>query len=127
MEQILLILPSLLGLDPGTFALLVGIIVLVSNVTSKVIPESATGTLGVLRKVAAVLGAAASNRITPNVSSKDISKAIAAGIPDSTVRQAADQLPEAVETGRGTNAFAEAIVESVQPTIGPGPFEPQGE
>lgn len=110
MEQILLMLPSLLGLDPGTFALLLLVGVTVANVTSKLIPESATGTLGVIRKIASILGVALANRITPNVSSKDISKAIAAGIPDSAVKQAAEQLPEAVATGIGSADFAEAVV-----------------
>lgn len=110
MEQILLLLPNLLGLDPGTFALLLGVTVVVANVTSKLIPESATGALGVVRQLASILGVALSNRITPNVTSKDISKAVAAGIPDSSVREAAAALPEAVATGVGTTEFAAQVV-----------------
>jgi hypothetical protein len=111
MEQLILLIPNLLGIDPGQFALWLVVIVTVANVVSKLIPESATGWLGVVRKIASIVGIALANRITPNVSSKDISKAIAAGIPDSTVKEAADKLQEAVNTGFGSAAFAEAIVD----------------
>lgn len=118
MEQILLLLPSLLGLDPATFTLLLGIIVVASNVVSKLIPESATGALGVVRRIAAVLGVALANRITPNVTSKDIAKAVAAGIPDQAVKEAADKLQEAVATGIGSAAFAEAVIDTgIPPTV----------
>lgn len=119
MEQILLFLPGLLGLDPGTFVLLVGVLVTIANVIAKLIPESATGFAGVVRKVCAFIGVALANRITPNVTSKDISKAVAAGIPDSVVKHAAELLPSAVETGLGTNAFAAAIVDSAAHPVSP--------
>lgn len=111
MDQILLLIPKLLGLDPATFTLLLVILVSASNILSKVIPESTTGWLGVTRKIAAFIGLALANRITPGVSSKDISKAIAAGIPDEAVKTAAKQLQEAVDTGVGSAALAEAIVD----------------
>ena len=110
MEQILVALPSILGLDPGTFALLLGIVMLAANVTSKVIPESATGTLGVVRKISSIIGVSLSNRITPNVTQKDISKAVAAGIPDASVKAAAESLSDAVETGVGSAEFAASVV-----------------
>lgn len=111
MEQILQAIPNLLGLDPATFTLLLVVIATLSNIVSKLIPESATGTLGVIRKVAAFLGLALANRITPHVTSKDISKAVAAGIPDEKVKEAAAALQEAVQTGHGSAALAEAIVD----------------
>ena len=123
MEQILLFLPGLLGLDPGTFALLVGVLVTIANVIAKLIPESSTGWLGVVRKVCGFLGVALATRITPNVTSKDISKAVAAGIPDSTIKQSAAQLEDAVATGFGPNVLATSIVDSADPTTGPTIFE----
>lgn len=119
MDQILLLLPKLLGLDPATFAVYLVILVTVANIVSKVIPESTTGWLGYVRKVASILGIALANRITPNVSSKDIAKAISAGIPDQAVKEAASQLQDAVNTGIGSAALAAAIVDvGAPPTLG---------
>lgn len=111
MEQLILLIPNLLGIDPEQFALWVIVLVTVANVISKVIPESTTGWLGYVRKVASILGIALANRITPNVSTKDIAKAVAAGIPDRKVKEAAEQLETAVNTGFGSAALAEAIVD----------------
>lgn len=115
MDQIFNYLPNLLGLDPQAFTLYLVILVTVANVVAKLIPESTVGWLGVVRKICAFIGVNLANRITPNVTSKDISKALAAGISDEVVKDAADRLPEAVESGVGTNAVATAIVESVVP------------
>lgn len=111
MEQLILLIPKYLGIDPEAFTLWLLLIVTVANVLSKAIPESATGFLGGVRKVSSIIGIEMSNRITPNVSSKDIGKAIAAGIPDEKVKEAAAALPEAVQTGLGSAALAEAIVD----------------
>jgi hypothetical protein len=125
MDQILLLLPKLLGLDPATFTLCIAHIGGVCRqYLSKLIPESTTGWLGVVRRVAAFIGLALANRITPNVSSKDIAKAVAAGIPDSAVKEAAGQLQAAVNTGLGSAALAEAIVDvGAPPTAGRSTFE----
>lgn len=124
MEQILQMIASQLGVDPATLPLLIGLIVLISNMISKLIPESTTGVLGVVRKIASILGVALSNRITPNLSSKDISKALAAEIPDQTVKAAAAQLPEAVSTGLASATLAEAIVDAGAPVaMGRSTFE----
>lgn len=111
MEQLILLIPNLLGIDPEAFTLYLLLLVTVANVVSKLIPESSTGALGVIRKIASVLGIALANRITPNVTSKDISKAVAAGIPDEKVKEAASALNDAVKTGLGSAAFAEAVVD----------------
>lgn len=117
MDQIFLFLPKLLGLDPQVFTLYLVILVAVANVLSKAIPESTIGWLGVVRKVAAFIGLALANRITPNVSSKDIAKAVAAGIPDQAVKEAANQLQDAVNTGLGSAALAAAIVDVGAPPV----------
>jgi hypothetical protein len=110
-EQIFLFLPQLLGLDPEVFTLYLVVLVTASNVTAKLIPESSTGWLATVRKVCAFIGVNLANRITPNVTSRDVGKAVAAGIPDEVVKEAAAQLPTAVATGQGTNAFAAAVVD----------------
>lgn len=120
MEQLILLIPNLLGVDPEVFTLWLIVIVTVANVVSKLIPESSTGALGVIRKIAAFLGVSLANRITPNVTSKDISKAVAAGIPDEKVKEAAAALPAAVETGLGSAALAEAIVDVGVPSTTAG-------
>ena len=111
MDQIFNFLPNLLGLDPQAFTFYLVVLVTVSNVVAKLIPESQTGWLGGVRQICAFIGVNLANRITPNVTSKDISKAVAAGIPDEKVKEAAAALPEAVATGLGSAAFAEAVVD----------------
>jgi hypothetical protein len=120
MEQLILLIPNLLGIDPEAFTLYLILLVTVSNVVSKLIPESSTGVLGVIRKIASILGVSLANRITPNVTSKDISKAVAAGIPDAVVKEAADALPSAVETGQAATALADAIVDAGIPATTAG-------
>lgn len=111
MEQLILLIPNLFGLDPESFFRWLVVLVTLANIISKVIPESATGALGVTRKIASIVGISLANRITPGVTSKDISKAVAAGIPDQAVKEAADQLHTAVATGVGSAALAEAIID----------------
>lgn len=66
---------TLLGVTPETLILLIIIVGTVSNLGAKLIPQSATGWLGAVRKVCAVLGAYVPSRIAPGVTVHDVAKA----------------------------------------------------
>lgn len=110
-----------IGVEPDYLALYLGLFVAVCNIVGKLIPESAVGWLGVVRKIAKVGGLYISQRITPGVTTTTISKAIAADVPDAMIRESASGLKDAVHTGTEAGMLAGAIVDSVR---GRRPGEP---
>jgi hypothetical protein len=56
MDSILTTVAGALGISPITLVLLLGVVVAVCNLVGKLIPDDATGTLGLVRKVCKVLG-----------------------------------------------------------------------
>jgi hypothetical protein len=69
---------QLLGIEPATALLMAGLLVTTANVLGRVIPDTATGPLGVVRKVAKIIGLFVPNRIAPAVSVNDVAKAVVA-------------------------------------------------
>lgn len=69
-------LARLLGINPATLVLLLWIIVQAANVGARLIPNDATGYLGVLRKICALIGLYVSSRITSGVTVNDTAKAV---------------------------------------------------
>lgn len=65
---------AFLGVDPATALFLVTVIVVVSNLISKFIPDDKTGVLGVIRKITTFVGIAASNRISSGLTVNEIAK-----------------------------------------------------
>lgn len=76
MNDILTYISQLTGLQPATLVLLGGIIITVSNVLSRVIPDDATGFLGAIRLIAKVVGANVSSRVTSGVTVNDVAKSL---------------------------------------------------
>lgn len=66
-EHLIPDLAKLLGLDPSTVLFLLGVIVSVSNLLGRVIPDDAVGPLGVVRKVAKIIGLYVPNTIAAGV------------------------------------------------------------
>lgn len=64
-----------LGLDAGEMLAMLVIISLVCRLIGKAIPDTATGALGIVRKVAKAIGLYIGNRIDSGVSTNDVSKA----------------------------------------------------
>lgn len=85
MDNIVNSVAGLLGISPITFVLLLGVVVAVCNLVGKLIPDDATGALGVLRQVCKVLGLYISTRITTGVSVNDTARVVAGIQPKSTV------------------------------------------
>lgn len=67
-----------LGLDPATVLLLLTILVTAANITARLIPDTATGYLGALRKVAKIIGMFVPNRVASGISVNDVAKAVVA-------------------------------------------------
>lgn len=124
MEQILLFLPNLLGLDPEMAALALGVLVAIANLVGKAIPDSATGPLGIVRKVCKVLGLYIGNKVTPTINNNDVARAVAATVPDLILKDAAQRLPEAVRTGEAAGEVAESIIATVRGDQPSRPYVP---
>lgn len=65
---------QMLGIEPATALLLVGLIVMLSNLFGRLIPDDKTGVLGGLRKVFKFVGFYASNRIASGLTVNEIAK-----------------------------------------------------
>lgn len=74
-EQLIPPIAQFFGIEPATALLIVGLIVTVANITGRLIPDDATGTLGTVRKIAKVIGLFVPNRIAPRISVNDVAKA----------------------------------------------------
>ncbi len=114
MDQLLDLLAFTLGIHTENLVLYLGLLVAVSNIVGKLIPDSATGPLAIVRKIATILGLYVSNRVTSGVSAGDINRAIAASVPDSVITQAAGQLPAAIASGASTSGLAEGLNEAAR-------------
>lgn len=114
MDALINLLAGKLGIDPVLVPLYLGVLVAVANLLGKSIPVSATGALGIVRKVALVIGLYVPQRITPNVTTKNVAEAVAAEVPDSAIKHSANRLPNAVETGIAAGVVARAIVDAAQ-------------
>lgn len=76
MNDILTYLSQLTGLQPATLVLLGGLIITISNVVSRLIPDDATGFLGAIRIVTKLLGANVASRITSGVTVNDVTRSL---------------------------------------------------
>lgn len=75
MDEFLVILSQMLGIDQQTIAMLLPLLVIVCGSLGKLIPDSATGFLGILRKILKVIGLYTTNRVQPGITTTDVAKA----------------------------------------------------
>lgn len=66
-----------LGFEATSLLALFAVLSLVCRLVGKFIPDDATGTLGVIRRVCKVIGLYVGNRVTRNVSTNDAARAVA--------------------------------------------------
>jgi hypothetical protein len=66
---------NLLGVQPSTMLLLLFLLTTAANVVSRLIPDTATGGLLLLKQICSIVGAHVSNRIAPGVTQADVAKA----------------------------------------------------
>lgn len=85
---------GMLGIEPATALLIVGVVVSVCNLLGRLIPDDATGWLGVVRKVCKFVGLYTSNRVSSGVSVNDVTKAMLDAPADSanTIEEIARKL-----------------------------------
>lgn len=76
-EGILPLVAQMIGVAPSTMLMLVLIVMQIANVTARLIPNTATGTLGTIRQIASIVGVYVSSRVQPGVTIEDVAKAAA--------------------------------------------------
>lgn len=72
LEALIPDIARLLGVEPATALLYLGVLVTVSNLIGRLIPDDATGVLGFIRKVAKIIGIYVPNTITSGVTVNNI-------------------------------------------------------
>lgn len=72
MEQLVIGIAAALGMDHELMLSLIPMLVLVAQFVGKSIPDTATGPLGVLRRIAKIVGLYRSNKIAPKTSVADV-------------------------------------------------------
>lgn len=75
-EKLIPPIAQMLGLDPATLLLLVGVIVAVGNLLGRLIPDDATGVLGIVRKISKFVGLYASNRVSSGLSVNQVARQV---------------------------------------------------
>lgn len=76
MEELIPPIAQMLGIEPATALLGVGLIVTAANIAGRLIPDDATGALGTIRKAAKFIGLVVPNRIARGVSVDEVAKAV---------------------------------------------------
>lgn len=66
---------AVFGLQPSTLLLFIMIITSAANVGARLIPNDATGALGVLRQICSIIGLYVSSRVSSGVSVNDVAAA----------------------------------------------------
>lgn len=74
MEQLILSAAAALGLGPDALLFLTLLVVLSARAIGNWIPDDATGLLGLLRKMAKLIGFYVGNRVTSGVSVNDVAR-----------------------------------------------------
>src|SRR3546814_17956272 len=67
-------LAKLLGVEPSTALLIVGLLIALMNLGGRLIPDDATGWLGFVSKICKLVGLYASNRITSKLTVNKIAE-----------------------------------------------------
>lgn len=80
-------LAAFLGVEPSTALLLVVTLVALANLGSRLIPDDATGFLGLVRKLCKIIGLYASNRIASGLTVNEVARTT---VP--IIEQVGDQL-----------------------------------
>lgn len=81
---------QMLGVEPATVLLMLGIVVAVANLLGRVIPDDAGGWLGMVRKASKLLGLFVPNRVTSGISVNDTAKAVVRELGQVKVRKEAE-------------------------------------
>lgn len=84
-----------LNVEPATLLLLLAIIGTTANVTSRLIPDDATGWLGTVRRIATVIGIYVPNRVTNGITVTDVAKAVVANKVEDVKREVVEKASEA--------------------------------
>lgn len=93
-------LAAWLGVEPSTALLLLAFLVALANLVGRLIPDDATGILGVVRKLCKVIGLYASNRIASGLTVNEVARTT---VP--IIEQVGDQLDKVESVVQVVKAF----------------------
>lgn len=93
-------LAAWLGVEPSTALLLLAFLVALANLVGRLIPDDATGILGVVRKLCKIIGLYASNRIASGLTVNEVARTT---VP--IIEQVGDQLDKVESVVNVVKAF----------------------
>ena len=93
-------LAAFLGVEPSTALLLVAFLIALANLVGRLIPDDATGPLGLLRRVCKIIGLYASNRIASGLTVNEVARTT---VP--IIEQVGDQLDKVESVVNVVKAF----------------------
>lgn len=93
-------LAAFLGVEPSTALLLVVTLVALANLAGRLIPDDATGFLGLVRKLCKIIGLYASNRIASGLTVNEVARTT---VP--IIEQVGDQLDKVESVVQVVKAF----------------------
>ena len=102
-----------LGVEPTTALLGVGVVMTGANILGKVIPDDKKGVLGVIRKVAKVVGAYVPNTVHKGVSVTDVARDI---VTRELAEEIDERLPEVVKAFPGLPTTEEVVEDIITKT-----------
>jgi len=102
-------LAGFLNLEPATLLLYLTLVVTISNLIGRVIPDDKTGLLGVVRDICKILGAYTPNRVASGVSVNDVARSIVSQAP-----------PELVELAESPDSLVEEVAQDAIVQAFPG-------
>lgn len=96
LEQMMPDIAQWFNVDPATVVFWLGVICMACNVAGRLIPDDATGALGVARVVCKFIGAHVQNRVTTGVKTSDVIRDIAQSQLEAELRRrmGTDVIPE---------------------------------
>lgn len=95
LESMIPPIAQMLGIEPATALLFLGVIVALANLLGRLIPDDKTGILGLIRSVCKVVGLYASNRIASGLTVNKIAETTAPIIEE--IDNRIDPLEQAVK------------------------------
>lgn len=78
LEDLIPPIAQMLGIEPASLLLFLGILIIIARIVSRVIPDDQAGPLGFVRRIASLIAIEVGNRVAPGVTVNDIAKAVVA-------------------------------------------------
>lgn len=119
--DLITIISHALGIDTAAFVGYVAVVVTIANLIGRLIPDTATGWQGNVRKVAKVIGLYLGNRVAPGVSANDAAQATIGLHGLGNVIEVAEEVKGASAKGAQIGLSVNNVIEAIRhPSARPG-------